>query len=79
MLNQRVIIKHSASCLAGKEGIIVAVQKTGTQDYDNHENTQCKLLIGDQLSNWIPYLWLEVVQNYSPQLNTASRLKIAAS
>lgn len=69
MLKQRVLIKHSSEEFLGEEGIIVAVKSMTSQlNEPSHHNTDgiaCKVLVGDKLSNWIPFKFLEVIQAYS--------------
>lgn len=68
MLKQRVLIKHSSTEFLGEEGIIVAVRSVTGSSMNYHQNTDgiaCKVLVGDKLSNWIPFDFLEVIQAYS--------------
>lgn len=59
MLKRHVVVKYPLGGCYGKTGIVVAVS-TGQ---DNLSETQCKVLIGNKISNWIPDKYLEVIND----------------
>lgn len=60
MLKQRVIIKWPLSNLLGREGIIVVEKFVHKQNtLKSRGSVECKVLIGRNLSTWIPQSWLE--------------------
>jgi len=64
MLKRRVIIKRTVGDFAEQEGIVVAVRKLNPV-MDKGEDIACKILVGENLSNWIPIKFLEIVQAFS--------------
>lgn len=59
MLKQKVIVKGPNE-LFGKEGIIVAVKSfVNEKSGEREEGIVCKVLVGEIISNWLPYHWLE--------------------
>lgn len=64
MLKQRVIIKAPAGAYAKKEGIVVVIRLLAGKR-DTLTNWQCKVLINNELSDWIPVKWLEIVSDYT--------------
>ncbi len=61
MLKQRVIIKDPAGAFHGKEGIVVVVRLIGGQGLNSEKgNLECKVLVGNEISNWIPLKWLDL-------------------
>ncbi len=66
MLKQRVIINDPTEVFFGQEGMVVVVrQRTNQGDNFHRSNIECKVLIGNKISNWIPCEWLDVVKNNS--------------
>ncbi len=62
MLKQRVIIKDPTEVFFGQEGIVVVVSQRARQGLSCYRsNIECKVLIGNKISNWIPCEWLDVV------------------
>lgn len=57
MLKKRVVVKDPLDELFGKEGIIVAVKSLSNES--SEEGMVCKVLVGDNLSGWLPYQSLE--------------------
>lgn len=61
MLKKQVIIQTPVGELCGMKGIIVAVKNLPEQRDEKSKNIYCKVLVGDKVSNWIPYGLLESV------------------
>jgi hypothetical protein len=59
MLKERVIIKAVGSNLFGKEGIIVATKSFIEGVHLDEKNMVCKVLSGEDISDWIPDQYLE--------------------
>ncbi|MEN6348331.1 MAG: hypothetical protein ABFD08_02890 [Syntrophomonas sp.] len=61
MLKQKVVVKGPDE-LFGQVGIIVAVKSFANEKSgDREEGIACKVLVGEIISNWMPYHWLEVL------------------
>ncbi len=67
MLNQRVIVKDPYGGYFGQEGTVVMVSHTADRYWSSYwASTKCKVLIGNELSNWIPGDYLEICKhNYA--------------
>jgi hypothetical protein len=61
MLNQRVVVMNPAEEYYGKVGTVVVVSINIPH---SNKAAGCKLLIGDLVSNWIPYKSLKIVNDY---------------
>lgn len=66
MYNRKVFIKDPDGQNYGETGIVVATCTIPCFDRPyEYENTVCKILVANVLSNWIPDKYLEIVREYS--------------
>lgn len=58
-LKTRVVVKGSLYSISGQEGIVVVL--SSITNNENQRTILCKVRVGNEISDWIPYYYLETI------------------